>query len=552
MESLLDLFGFLSVVLQTCLLLARTILLGSLVFWTLLATPLAAGMPGAAPVLAQQAQRLVLGAGLATLGLTGLQTGLSVLALAATLDAPLGQMLGAAFVRAAGAAMLASLLLYALARGPAALLPARRWGLLAAGLALLAAAVAGSHAMARTHGQGMLMLATFLHQTGAALWLGGLPALWLALRQDPATASAAGQRYSALAMAGVGLILAGALGFWLGYVGTVPAVYGTAYGAMYGTKLIFLGLLLALGAGNYLLLHRLADMPDALLRVRRFVECEMAVGLAVLAIAGSLTSVPPAIDLTEDRVAWHEVVTRFTPGSPRLASPSHADLAIPALQAQLDTEHAAQQQRNAARPQAFTPGEGLVPPRNAQDIAWSEYNHNWSGIVVLLVGLAALLDAARRVPFARHWPLLFIGLFLFLFIRSDPEVWPMGEIGFFTSLRDPEVVQHKLAAFLVLGFALAEWAVRLGRLGGGWRYVFPVSMLAGGALLLAHTHAIANYKELLLIELSHLPLAICSIIGGCARLMELRGPEALAVRARWVWPVCLIIIGSFLFIYREA
>jgi putative copper resistance protein D len=128
----------------------------------------------------------------------------------------------------------------------------------------------------------------------------------------------------------------------------------------------------------------------------------------------------------------------------------------------------------------------------------------------------------------------------------------MGEIGFFTSLRDPEVVQHKLAAFLVLGFALAEWAVRLGRLGGGWRYVFPVSMLAGGALLLAHTHAIANYKELLLIELSHLPLAICSIIGGCARLVELRGPEALAVRARWVWPVCLIIIGSFLFIYREA
>ena len=129
--------------------------------------------------------------------------------------------------------------------------------------------------------------------------------------------------------------------------------------------------------------------------------------MAVLAIAGSLTSVPPAKDLVDDRVTWHEVVERFTPGTPRLTSPSHEDLAIPALQAQLDAEWQAAQQRAAERPQAFTPGEGLLPPRNAQDIAWSEYNHTWSGIVVLLVGLAALLDASRKVPFSRHWPLLF-------------------------------------------------------------------------------------------------------------------------------------------------
>jgi putative copper resistance protein D len=76
--------------------------------------------------------------------------------------------------------------------------------------------------------------------------------------------------------------------------------------------------------------------------------------------------------------------------------------------------------------------------------------------------------------------------------------------------------------------------------------------LAGGALLLAHTHAIANFKDLLLVELSHLPLAICAIIGGCARLIELRGPDQLARPARWIWPSCLIIIGIFLLIYREA
>jgi len=47
-------------------------------------------------------------------------------------------------------------------------------------------------------------------------------------------------------------------------------------------------------------------------------------------------------------------------------------------------------------------------------------------------------ERTGSAPWARHWPLLFLGLAVFLFLRSDPEVWPLGDIGFFTSLRDPE------------------------------------------------------------------------------------------------------------------
>jgi putative copper resistance protein D len=105
-----------------------------------------------------------------------------------------------------------------------------------AGLAILAlvAAVAGSHAMARPEGRTMLLLATASHQLGAALWLGGLPVLLLALRADwPASvAQAIGARYSAQAAAGVGLIALGVLGFWQGYIQVPEALYGTAYGAM--------------------------------------------------------------------------------------------------------------------------------------------------------------------------------------------------------------------------------------------------------------------------------------------------------------------------------
>ncbi len=53
-------------------------------------------------------------------------------------------------------------------------------------------------------------------------------------------------------------------------------------------------------------------------------------------------------------------------------------------------------------------------------------------------------------------------------------------------------------------------------------------MVAGGVLLLAHTHAISNVKDALLVELSHLPLAVLAVVGGAARFTELRGPAELA------------------------
>ena len=71
-------------------------------------------------------------------------------------------------------------------------------------------------------------------------------------------------------------------------------------------------------------------------------------------------------------------------------------------------------------------------------------------------------------------------------------------------------------------------------------------------LLLAHTHAISNVRDALLVELSHLPLAVLAVVGGAARFTELRGPEEMARVARWVWPVCLVLIGMLLILYREA
>ncbi|RYJ03426.1 MAG: hypothetical protein EON47_04125, partial [Acetobacteraceae bacterium] len=322
MEQLLDLYGFASVVIHAAELVARTVLLGSVVFWILLAVPAGRLMPpGDADRLhgiARRAVRLAAVAALATTLLGGL---LGLAALAATLELTAGALIGADFIALTGLALLAMLAVLVLASVPGVPGPRRRWALLGAAAAVLLAVTFGSHAIARTEERPMLLLATGLHQAGAAFWLGGLPCLLAALRLTPASARLVGQRYSWLAAGGVGLILLGSAGFWLGYIGAIEAVYGTAYGSMAATKLIMLGLLLLLGAANFRALHGVTAIGQGLPRLRRFIEAEMAIGIAVLAVAASLTSVPPAADLPDDRVTWAEITERFTPELPRLSSP---------------------------------------------------------------------------------------------------------------------------------------------------------------------------------------------------------------------------------------
>jgi putative copper resistance protein D len=75
---------------------------------------------------------------------------------------------------------------------------------------------------------------------------------------------------------------------------------------------------------------------------------------------------------------------------------------------------------------------------------------------------------------------------------------------------------------------------------------------AGGALLLTHSHAIANVKDQLLIELTHTPLALAGIAAGWARWLEIRADGPVQRAAGWVWPLCFLFIGALLLLYREA
>jgi len=236
---------------------------------------------------------------------------------------------------------------------------------------------------------------------------------------------------------------------------------------------------------------------------------------------------------------------------PRLESPDRAALALPALQARLDAE--ARSSQSASRLPAFVPGSGETPPRNAYDIAWSEYNHHWAGLLVAAIGLAAFARRSGRLTAARHWPLLFLLLAGFLFLRTDPEAWPIGEIGFIESWKEPDVAQHRLFVLLIVVFALFEWAVSTGRIvSRALARVFPLLVAIAGTLLLTHSHALGNAKEELLIEYSHLPIAVMGVTAGWARWLEVEAPLAEGRWAGWLWPACFVLIGLLLLFYREA
>ncbi len=547
MSLLVDLFGYLAIIIHGLVIAGQSVAVGSVLFLVCLARPLGwmAGPTGGA--VEDDTLRMI---GWGSLGLVlaeALRLGLDAAVLIGTVDLTIPEVLTAAFAEAGLVKIGAALLL--------ALLAGRRMPgivMIALSLVILAAGAATTHAAARINDREILLAAAAAHQFGAALWIGGIPAFIAALAriEERAAWRLVGERFSRLSMIGVACILAsGGVLSWY-FIRDIPGVYGTAYGVMVSAKVGLFLMLLALGYGNFRAVHRLREGDTGkVVRLKRFAEAEIGIGFSIFFAAASLTSVPPAVDLGADRVTIQEIVARNTPRMPRLESPDHDKLTLPALQAQLDHEA----MLAAAKPSvAFVPGSGEIAPRNAEDIAWSEYNHHWSGLFVVAIGLLALLNQAGFRP-ARHWPLVFLALAAFLFVRSDPEVWPIGPNGFWESMRDVEVLQHKFFVLLIVIFGLFEWRVRA----FGWAnrraaLVFPLVTAIGGAALLTHSHAIANLKDQLLIELTHTPLALAGIGAGWARWLEIRLDPPESRVAGWVWPLCFVLVGAILLIYREA
>ena len=541
MELLIDLFGFLSVMLSGLARTAQSIMLGGIFFSLFMLRK-----EDAYSTIYHSIARIIR---LATIVLFLILVILLALHIA-VLHGSMGLALADSVSDIYGLIIATRLLLVV---GIIFHLQEKKPGFITLSLALieLAVTVMTSHAASRIDNQIILSFATLLHHLGAALWIGGMPAFLIALKKlDGHQLGSVGLRFSHLSALSVAVILISAIGMGLLYIGSWDAIYGTAYGLMAFTKSILFGSLLLLGLSNFIVIRRSSFTPSSKTRLIRFVEVELGIGIAIFFAAASMTSLPPAVDLTDDRVTFEELSERLTPKLPSLVSPDINSLAISQLEQQLKDEA----QQSPDRPKAFIPGAGLPAPRNAADIRWSEYNHHYSGIIVLIIGLLAFLDKIGPTwirTYMRHWPLTFILLAIFLLLRSEAEYWPIGDIPLSESIRDPEFIQHKLVMMLITGFAIFEWSVKMGWAKNWMRNVFPLACAAGGVFLLSHSHSLANTKELLLIEFTHTPLAVLGIWSGWAMWLELHLHAPEKKWAGWIWPLFFCLVGLSLIFYRE-
>jgi len=542
MEGFLDIFGFLAVLLRALTLAFGAVSIGGVLFGCLVLrrTGDIAGsdsIPG---------WRLIAAT---ALGLSVTQASWLIAnsaILAGTTGLTFTEVSGASYFVWGCVSIVAALTLALLAKkGRSTGLPA----LLCSAMILLAT-VATSHSAARLEHRGVLLLLTGAHQTATAAWIGGLPFLLLALAaaNNSDLARELSRRFSRLAFASVVVLFSAGLVLACFYVGSAGAVYGTTYGVMLVSKIILFGMILVCGAVNYRIVRQLAaGNPEFMLRLKRLAEVEIGIGITAILAAASLTSQPPAVDLVRDRVSLSMIASRMAPHWPRMTTPSLSSLS-PSSREAWKREHPA----TVGATQAFVPGQSYTPSTQG-DIEWSEYNHHWAGIVVLSVGLLAILSRFGNLRLARHWPLAFLGLAVFLLLRADPENWPLGPSGFWESFTTADVAQHRFFVLLITLFAVFEWKVQTKPSSSQkTALAFPLLCAAGGALLLTHTHALTNIKESLLAELSHVPIALLGVAAGWTRWLELRLPGDGGDTAGRVWPVCFLLVGVVLVLYREA
>jgi putative copper resistance protein D len=377
--------GFLDVLLRGLILSAQAVAVGGVCFLLLALWP-----AGPGPVLnpAERSRCLALiGGGAAVLALgQAVATGFELFLLLHDAGWPLRAAVGTLYVQVSLVRVVAGGALAMCALG----LRRRETGggrtavvLLAAGLGV--AAPWTSHAAARLESRELLLLLDGVHQVAAAVWIGGLVHLGAAAFRRGARPwpVALLRRFSTLALSAVAVLVVAGTGLTLSYAAGVTALLGTAYGIMVLTKIVILAGLLTLGAVNARAIRRMDGALEAdQTTLRRFVEVEIGLGLTVMFAAASLTSLPPAVDLTSERATLAEVATRFTPRLPTLRTPSLAEIPI----------------------------DNPDAPRTDADRTWSEFNHHVSGFLVLAMGLLAIVHSSGRARWARHWPLIFLAL----------------------------------------------------------------------------------------------------------------------------------------------
>ena len=203
-----------------------------------------------------------------------------------------------------------------------------------------------------------------------------------------------------------------------------------------------------------------------------------------------------------------------------------------------------------------------TPAQKAKHLAdkrESEFNHHLAGVLVILAALFFLGQPAlsKRWPAARYaWPMCFLIAGVFLLVFSDTEIWPFGNQSFiYAMMHNPEDVQHKTFALILLVMGVVEMLRASERLKAAWSaWVFPVVALGGCVLLLFHHHGGMHGPDAMktMVSVQHQHAHFAEAGAGAAVAKGLAESNA-----KWyelfskVWPLFMIVLGVMLVMYTE-
>lgn len=181
------------------------------------------------------------------------------------------------------------------------------------------------------------------------------------------------------------------------------------------------------------------------------------------------------------------------------------------------------------------------------------FNHHVGGMVVLiLAGLTWLevLETRRAARLGLLWPCCLILIGLYNTILSDKFAWPIGPRGFWESLSDPEIFQHKILAVLVLALGLIElfrrleWTTRSGLLS----LFYALALLAGG-MVFFHGAGSALHQHSHQLLFSHALMGSLALLALAFKVLV--DHRILVGRSAQLYPLVLMGLGLQLLLYTE-
>lgn len=186
--------------------------------------------------------------------------------------------------------------------------------------------------------------------------------------------------------------------------------------------------------------------------------------------------------------------------------------------------------------------------------AWLEFNHHVGGIAVLVLASLTWLEVLGIGPamaIRLGWPSCLILIGLYNLVLSDRFAWPIGPSGVVASLSNPEVLQHKVLAVMVLTLGLIDLLYRLERATHrAWLYLFYAVALLTGGILLMHDFGTAHHAHLYELTASHVLMGLLALLALVLKVLV--DHRIIIGRLAYLYPLLLLGLGMQLLLFKES